>query len=43
MGVGTGLLITELMGHCSNLLTGVYSRGAARFFVVGGVIRHPVV
>ncbi len=42
MGVGTGLLITELMGHGSNLLTGDYSRGAAGFWVEGGEIRHPV-
>ncbi len=40
--MGTGLLVTELMGHGSNLLTGDYSRGAAGFWVEGGEIRHPV-
>ncbi len=40
--MGTGLLVTELMGHGFNLLTGDYSRGAAGFWVEGGEIRHPV-
>lgn len=38
----TGLLVTELMGQGVNGLTGDYSRGAAGFWVEGGVIQHPV-
>ena len=38
----TGLLVTELMGHGTNLVTGDYSRGAAGFWVEGGEIRYPV-
>jgi PmbA protein len=37
-----GVLITELMGHGINLVTGDYSRGAAGFCVEGGEIRYPV-
>lgn len=40
--MGTGLLITELMGQGVNLLTGDYSRGAAGFWVENGVIVHAV-
>ncbi|HSD59914.1 MAG TPA: metalloprotease PmbA [Burkholderiales bacterium] len=40
--MGTGLLVTELLGHGINLVTGDYSRGAAGFWVEGGEIRHPV-
>jgi PmbA protein len=40
--LGTGLLVTELMGQGVNLLTGDYSRGAAGYWVEGGEIRHPV-
>ncbi|XXQ69459.1 metalloprotease PmbA [Neisseriaceae bacterium B1] len=40
--MGTGLLITELMGQGVNMLTGDYSRGAAGFWVENGVIAHPV-
>lgn len=40
--LGTGLLVTELMGHGTNLLTGDYSRGAAGFWVENGVITYPV-
>ena len=40
--MGTGLLVTELMGHGINPVTGDYSRGAAGFWVEGGEIRHPV-
>ena len=40
--MGTGLLVTELMGQGVNTTTGDYSRGAAGFWVEGGVIRHPV-
>jgi PmbA protein len=37
-----GLLVTELMGHGINLVTGDYSRGAAGYWVEGGEIRYPV-
>jgi len=37
-----GLLVTELLGHGVNLVTGDYSRGAAGYWVEGGEIRHPV-
>lgn len=38
----TGLLVTELMGHGVNPVTGDYSRGAAGFWVENGVIQYPV-
>lgn len=40
--MGTGLLVTELMGQGVNILTGDYSRGAAGFWVENGVIVRPV-
>ncbi len=40
--MGRGLLVTELMGHGVNPVTGDYSRGAAGYWVEGGEIRHPV-
>ena len=40
--LGTGLLVTELMGQGVNDLTGDYSRGATGFWVENGVIAHPV-
>jgi PmbA protein len=40
--MGTGLLVTELLGHGLNMVTGDYSRGAAGFWVENGVIVHPV-
>jgi PmbA protein len=40
--MGTGLLVTELMGQGVNMVTGDYSRGAAGFWVEGGVVQHPV-
>ncbi len=40
--MGTGLLVTELMGMGVNTVTGDYSRGAAGFWVEGGSIQHPV-
>jgi PmbA protein len=40
--MGTGLLITELMGQGVNVVTGDYSRGAAGFWVENGVIQYPV-
>jgi PmbA protein len=40
--MGTGLLITELIGFGVNVVTGDYSRGAAGFWVDGGEIQFPV-
>ncbi|WP_457674670.1 metalloprotease PmbA [Thiolapillus sp.] len=40
--MGTGLLVTELMGQGVNSVTGDYSRGAAGFWVENGEIRYPV-
>ena len=37
-----GLLVTELLGHGVNYVTGDYSRGAAGFWVENGVIQYPV-
>ena len=37
-----GLFVTELMGQGVNGVTGDYSRGAAGYWVEGGVIVHPV-
>ncbi|RUO75925.1 metalloprotease PmbA [Idiomarina seosinensis] len=40
--MGTGLLVTELMGQGVNLVNGDYSRGAAGFWVENGEIQYPV-
>jgi PmbA protein len=40
--LGTGLLVTELMGQGVNTVTGDYSRGAAGFWVDNGSIQEPV-
>ncbi|WP_153718117.1 metalloprotease PmbA [Eikenella corrodens] len=40
--MGSGLLVTELMGQGVNTLTGDYSRGAAGFWVENGQIAYPV-
>ncbi|MBP6807124.1 MAG: metalloprotease PmbA [Chromatiaceae bacterium] len=40
--MGTGLFVTELLGHGTNPVTGDYSRGAAGFWVEGGEIQFPV-
>jgi PmbA protein len=37
-----GLLVTELMGHGVNPVTGDYSRGAAGYWVEAGEIAYPV-
>ena len=37
-----GILITELIGHGVNTVTGDYSRGAAGFWVENGEIQYPV-
>ncbi len=39
---GTGLLVTELLGHGINYVTGDYSRGAAGYWVDRGEIAYPV-
>lgn len=41
-GMGSGLLVTELMGQGVNAITGDYSRGAAGFWVESGNIAYPV-
>lgn len=40
--MGTGLLVTEMMGQGVNIVTGDYSRGAAGFWVENGEIVYPV-
>ncbi|MEM6742816.1 MAG: TldD/PmbA family protein [Pseudomonadota bacterium] len=40
--MGTGLLVTSLIGASINGNTGDYSRGASGFWVEGGEIVHPV-
>ncbi|AUX73870.1 metalloprotease PmbA [Erwinia pyrifoliae] len=40
--LGTGLLVTELMGQGVSGITGDYSRGASGFWVENGVIQYPV-
>ncbi|MCC5986038.1 MAG: TldD/PmbA family protein [Pararhodobacter sp.] len=40
--MGTGLLVTSLIGATINPNTGDYSRGASGFWVEGGEIRYPV-
>jgi PmbA protein len=40
--LGTGLVVTELMGQGVNAVTGDYSRGAAGFWVEGGAPVHAV-
>lgn len=37
-----GLLVTELMGHGVNTVTGDYSRGATGYWIEGGEIRYSV-
>ena len=37
-----GLLVTELLGHGINLVTGDYSRGAAGYWVDNGEIQYAV-
>lgn len=40
--MGTGLVVTELMGQGVSGITGDYSRGAAGFWVENGIIQYPV-
>jgi PmbA protein len=37
-----GLLVTRLLGHSPDPITGDYSRGAAGFWIENGEIQHPV-
>jgi len=40
--MGTGLLVTDLMGQGVNMVTGDYSRGAFGYWVENGEIQYPV-
>jgi PmbA protein len=40
--LGTGLLLTEVMGQGVSIVTGDYSRGASGFWVENGEIAYPV-
>lgn len=40
--MGTGLVVTELMGQGVNIVNGDYSRGAAGYWVENGEIKYPV-
>jgi PmbA protein len=40
--LGTGLLVTDLMGQGVSIVTGDYSRGASGFWVENGEIAYPV-
>ena len=40
--IGTGFLVTDLIGQGANLVTGDYSRGASGFWIENGEIAYPV-
>ena len=40
--LGTGLVVTDVMGQGVSIITGDYSRGATGFWVENGAIVHPV-
>lgn len=40
--LGTGLLVTEVMGQGVTIVTGDHSRGASGFWVENGAIAYPV-
>jgi PmbA protein len=40
--VGTGLYVTDFIGHGANIVTGDLSRGAAGFWIENGEIAYPV-
>ena len=40
--IGSGLLVTELIGMGVNGITGDYSRGAAGFWIENGEVAYPV-
>ena len=37
-----GILITDIIGHGANIITGEYSQGAAGFYIENGEIAYPV-
>lgn len=41
-GIGSGLMVTEVMGQGVSMVTGDYSRGAAGYWVENGEISFPV-
>ena len=41
-GMGTGLLVTSMIGSTINPNTGDYSRGASGFWIEGGQVTYPV-
>ena len=40
--MGTGLLVTSMIGSTINPNTGDYSRGASGFWIQNGEISHPI-
>ncbi len=40
--IGTGFLVTELIGSSINMVTGDYSRGASGYWIENGEITYPV-
>ena len=40
--MGTGFMVTEMMGQGVNMVTGDYSRGAAGYWVENGEVAYPV-
>ena len=40
--MGTGLVVEELIGHGTNMVTGDYSRGAVGSWVENGEVKYPV-
>ncbi|MBN2689054.1 MAG: metalloprotease PmbA [Gammaproteobacteria bacterium] len=38
----TGILVTEFLGHGTNIVTGHYSQGIAGFWVENGVVQYPI-
>ena len=40
--MGTGLIVTEFLGHGTNIVTGDFSHGAAGFWVENGAVVYPV-
>jgi PmbA protein len=40
--IGTGLYLTETIGHGINMVTGDFSKGASGFWIENGEISYPV-
>jgi len=40
--MGTGVIVTDVMGQGVNIVTGDYSRGISGFWVENGEIKHPI-